>query len=73
MGKVRNQDDFHTTNMKNDGNWKYFLYGHVVYQNKGKQMGSDLNINKCNLTIYIWVRYKHEDEYMSRKLNKFSL
>ena len=40
---------------------------------KETQMGSDLNINKCNLTKYIWVRYKNEDECMSRKFNKFSL
>ena len=45
---------------------------------KETQMGSDLNINKCNLTKYIWVRYKNAcpnacPECMSRKLNKFSL
>ena len=28
MGKVTNQDGCHTTNMKNDENWKYLLYGH---------------------------------------------
>ena len=40
---------------------------------KETQMGSDLNTNECNLIKHIWVRYKHEDEWMSRKLNKFSL
>ena len=35
MGKVTNQDGCHTINRKNDGNWKYFLNGHVVYQNEG--------------------------------------
>ena len=34
MGKVTNQHGCHTINMNNDGNWKYFLYGHVVYQNE---------------------------------------
>ena len=37
MGKVTNQDRCHTTNMKNDGNLKYFLYIHEVYQSKGTQ------------------------------------
>ena len=40
---------------------------------KKTQVGSDLNINSCNLTKYISVRYKNEDECMSRKHNKFSL
>ena len=39
MGKVTNQDGCHTTNMKNYGNWKYFLYGHVAYQNEGNTKG----------------------------------
>ena len=75
MGKVTNQDGSHTTNMTNLGNWKYFLYEHVSYQNEGNTYyrGSDLNINKCSLTKYIWLRYKNKDESMSRKLNNFSL
>ena len=38
---------------------------------KETQMGSDLNINKCNSTKYTWERYTNEDECMSRKHNKF--
>ena len=42
MGKVTNQLGCHTTNMNNDGNLKYFLYGHVVYSKmRETQMGSD--------------------------------
>ena len=37
-GKVTNQDGCYTTNMNNDGNWKY-LFGHVVYQNEGNING----------------------------------
>ena len=39
---------------------------------KETQRGSDININKCNLTKYIGVKYKNEDECMSRKLINFS-
>ena len=39
MGKVTNQDGCYTTNMINDGNWKYFWYGHEVYQNEGNTNG----------------------------------
>ena len=53
MCEVTNQDGCHTTYMKNDGNWKYFLYGHVVYMKmKETQRGSDLSINKYNWSKY---------------------
>ena len=46
MGKGTNQDDCHTTNMKNDRNSKtFFLYGHVVYQNEGNTKGMWLKNN----------------------------
>ena len=49
MCKVTNLDGCHTTYMNNDGNWKYFLSGHVVYiKMKETQRGSDLSINMYN-------------------------